>query len=68
MSFSLRKLSDNKFYSCLKCCVYFRSEEELNKHLELCSVHSQKYVGKKAFHKDDYLKFDYFPFFMVKRR
>ena len=47
MSFSLRKLSNNKFYSCLKSCVYFRSEEELKKHLELCSVQSKKYEGKK---------------------
>ena len=58
VSFLLRKSSKHICYPCLKCCVSFRTEDALNKHLELCNT--QKYVGRRTFHKDDYLKFDKF--------
>ena len=35
-----------------------QSEDTLNKHLNLCNT--QKHVGRRTFHKDEYLKFDKF--------
>ena len=59
VSFLLRTSSNhNKCYPCLKCCVSFRTEDALNKHLDLCNT--QKRIGRRTFHKDDYLKFDRF--------
>ena len=58
LSFLLRKSSKHKCYPCLKCFVSFRTEDALNKHLEFCNT--QKYVGGRTFHKDNYLKFDKF--------
>ena len=59
VSFLLRTSSNhNKCYPCLKCCVSFRTEDALNKHLDLCNT--QKHIGRRTFHKDDYLKFDKF--------
>ena len=58
LSFLLRKSSKHICYPCLKCCVSFRTEDALNKHLELCNT--QKHVGRRTFHKDDYLKFNKF--------
>ena len=58
VSFLLRKSSKHKCYPCLKCCVSFLTEPALNKHLELCKT--QKHVGRRTFHKDEYLKFDRF--------
>ena len=58
VSFLLRKSSKYKCYPCLKCCVSFRTEDALNKHLELCNT--QKHVGRRTFHKDGYLTFDKF--------
>ena len=43
-----------------KMCVSFRTEDSLNKHLDLCKT--QKHIGRRTFHKDDYLKFDKFLF------
>ena len=58
VSFLLRKSSKHICYPCLNCCVSLRTEDALNKHLELCIT--QKHVGRRTFHKDDYLKFDKF--------
>ena len=59
VSFLLRTSSNhNKCYPCLKCCVSFRTEDALNKHLDFCNT--QKHIGRRKFHKDDYLKFDRF--------
>ena len=58
VSFLLRKSSKHICYPCLKCCVSFRTEDTLNKPLELCKT--QEHVGRRTFHKDDYLKFDKF--------
>ena len=58
ISFLLRKSPKHKCYPYLKCCVSFRKEDALNKHLELCNT--QKHIGRRTFHKDDYLKFDKF--------
>ena len=58
VSFLLRKSSKHICYPCLKCCVSYRTEDALNKHLELCNT--EKHVGRRTFHKDDYLKFDKF--------
>ena len=58
VSFLLRKSSKHKCYPCLKCCVSFLTERALKKHLELCNT--QKHVGRRTFHKDEYLKFDKF--------
>ena len=58
VSFLLRKSPKHICYPCLKCCVSFRTEDALNKHLELCNT--QKNVGRRTFHKDNYLKFDMF--------
>ena len=55
VSFLLRKSSKHVCYPCLKCSVSFRTEDALYKHLELCKT--QKHVGRRTFHKDDYLKF-----------
>ena len=56
VSFLLRKSSNhNKCYPCLKCCVSFRTEDALKKHLEMCNN-----TGRRTFHKDHYLKFDKF--------
>ena len=60
VSFLLRKSSKHICYPCLKSCVSFRTEDALNKHLELCNT--QKHVGRRTFHKEDYLKFDKFKF------
>ena len=57
VSFLLRKSSKHKCYPFLKCCVSFRTEDALNKHLDLCNT--QKHVGR-TFHKNAYLKFDKF--------
>ena len=38
--------------------VSFQSEDALNKHLDLCNT--QKQVGRRTFHKAEYLKFDKF--------
>ena len=53
VSFLLRS-SSHKCYPCLKCCVSFRTENALYKHLELCNN-----IGR-TFHHDDYLKLDKF--------
>ena len=37
VSFLLRKSTIHKCYPCLKCCVSFRTEDALNKHLEMCN-------------------------------
>ena len=58
ISFLLRKSPKHRCYPCLKCCVSFRTEDALNKHLKLCNT--QKHVGRRTFHKDDYLKFEKF--------
>ena len=58
VSFLIRKSSEHKYYPCLKCCVSFLTEHALNKHLDLCNT--QKHVGRRTFHKDEYLKFDKF--------
>ena len=58
VSFLLRKSTRHKCYPCLKRCVSFQSEDALNKHLGLCNT--QNYVGRRTFHKDEYLKFDKF--------
>ena len=58
VSFLLRKSTRHKCYPCLKCCVSFQSEDALNKQLDLCNT--QKPVGRRTFHKDEYLKFDKF--------
>ena len=59
VSFLLRTSSNhNNCYPCLKFCVSFRTEDALNKHLDLCNT--QKQIGRRIFHKDDYLKFDKF--------
>ena len=50
----------NKCYPSLKCWVSFRTEDALNKHLDLCNT--QKRIGRRTFHKDDYIKFDKFHF------
>ena len=55
VSFLLRKSTKHKCYPCLKCCVSFRTEDALNKHLERCNN-----TGRRTFHKDEYLKFDKF--------
>ena len=55
VSFLLRKSTKHKCYPCLKCCVSFRTEDALNKHLEMCNN-----TGRRTFHKDEYLKFDKF--------
>ena len=54
VSFLLRP-SKNKCYPCLKCCVSFRTEDALNKHLEMCND-----TGRRTFHNNYYLKFDKF--------
>ena len=54
VSFLLRP-SKNNFYPCLKCCVSFRTEDALNKHLTMCNA-----TGRRTFHNNDYLKFDKF--------
>ena len=51
----LSRSSRHKCYPCLKCFVSFRTENALNKHLELCNN-----IGRRTFHHDDYLKFDKF--------
>ena len=58
VSFLLRKSSKHKSYPCLKCGVSFKTEDALNKHLDLCNA--QKHVGRKTIHKYEYLKFDKF--------
>ena len=58
MTFLLRSTTNHKCYPCLYCCVPFRTEDALNKHLELCNT--QKYSGRRTFHINDYLKFDEF--------
>ena len=58
VSFILGKTSKHKCYPFLKCCVSFLTEHALNKHLDLCNT--QKHVGRRTFHKDEYLKFDKF--------
>ena len=59
VSFLLRTSSNhNKCYPCLKCCVSFSTEDALNKHLDFCNT--QKHIGRRTFHKDDYLVFDKF--------
>ena len=58
VSFLLRTSAKHKCYPCLKCCVSFRTEDALNKHLVLCNT--QKHIGRRTFHKDEYLKFDKF--------
>ena len=59
VSFLLRTSSNhNKCYPCLKCFASFRTEDTLYKHLELCNT--QKHIGRRTFHKDDYLKFEKF--------
>ena len=58
VSFLLRKSSKHKCYPCLKCCVSFLTEHALIKHLDLCNT--QKHVGRRTFHKDEYQKFDKF--------
>ena len=55
VSFLLRKSTKHKCYPCLKCCVSFRTEDALNKQLEMCNN-----TGRRTFHKDEYLKFDKF--------
>ena len=55
ISFLLRKSSKINCYPCLKCCVSFRTEDALNKHLEMSSN-----TGRRTFHKDEYLKFGKF--------
>ena len=52
----LRSSSKHKCYSCLECCVSFRAESALNKHLGLCNT--KEHVGRRIFHHDDCLKFD----------
>ena len=54
VSFLLRP-SEYKCYPCLKCCVSFRTEDALNKHLEICND-----TGRRIFHNNKYLKFDKF--------
>ena len=56
--FLLRTSAKHKCYLCLKCCVSFRTEDALNKHLVLCNT--QKNIGRRTFHKDEYLQFDKF--------
>ena len=58
VSFLLRTSAKHKCYPCLKCCVSFRTEDALNKHLVLCNT--QKHIGRRTFHKDEYVKFDKF--------
>ena len=58
VSFFLRKSSKRKCYPCLKCCISFRTEVALIKHLALCN--KKKHVGRRTFHKNEYLKFDKF--------
>ena len=50
----LLRSSNQKIYPCLKCCVSFRTEDALNKHLEMCND------TVRTFHNNDYLKFDKF--------
>ena len=57
-SFLLRKSPKHKCYPCLKCCVSCRTEDALNKHLVSCNT--QRHIGRRTFHKDEYLKFDKF--------
>ena len=45
--------SKNKSYTWLKFCVSFRTDDALNKLLELCYNN-----GRRTFHNNDYLKFD----------
>ena len=54
VSFLLRS-SNHKSYPCLKCCVSFRTEDALNKHLEICND-----TGRKTFHNNENLKSDKF--------
>ena len=58
VSFLLRKSSKLIWYPCLKCCVSFRTEDAFYKDLDLCNT--QKHIGRRTFHKDEYLKFDKF--------
>ena len=58
VAFLLRKSPKHKCYPCLKCCVSFRTEDALNKYFDLCNT--QKHIGRRTFHKDEYLKFDNF--------
>ena len=44
-----------KCYPCLRCCVSFRTEDALNKHLDIC-----KDTGRRKFYNKGYLKFDEF--------
>ena len=44
--------------SMSKMFVSFLTEHALNKHLDLCNT--QKHLGRRTFHKDEYLKFDKF--------
>ena len=54
VSFLLRS-SNHKNCPCLKCCVSFRNEDALNKHLEMCND-----TGRRTFHNNYYIKFDKF--------
>ena len=58
VSFLIRQSSKHKCYPCLNFCVSFLTEHALNKYLDSCTT--QKYVGRRTFHKDEYLKFDKF--------
>ena len=58
VSFLIRKSSKHKCYPCLKCCVSFRTEDALNKHVDLCNT--QNHVGRRTFHKNEYIKFGKF--------
>ena len=57
MTFLLRKSTRHICYPCVKCYISFRTEDALNKHLELCNT--QKHIAR-TFHHKDYLKFDKF--------
>ena len=49
----LLRSSNHKSCPRLKCCVSYRTEDALNKHLEMCND-----TGRRTFHNNEYLKFD----------
>ena len=56
VSFFLRSSSKFKCYSCLKCCVSFRTQSALDKHLELANT--KEHVGRRTLQFEVCLKFD----------
>ena len=49
----LKKSLNNTFYLYLRCCVPLKTEDELNKHLNLGKeICLEKHIERRTFHKD----------------